>query len=114
MQSIYLKYRHLYGTSRWQQVRRMCFERDGFRCRSCGLAGKLEADHILPMHTLIKTIMHAGPDDMDQWQAEGLFFDLRRVQTLCRSCHLIKTQREAGRERKPEGKCWQALAKEMV
>ena len=34
---------------RWQALRRQVFERDGFRCRACQTAGRLEADHILPL-----------------------------------------------------------------
>ena len=34
---------------RWTAVRRAAFERDGWRCVECGKAGRLEADHIVPL-----------------------------------------------------------------
>ena len=33
---------------RWDAVRRAVFERDGWRCRKCGKAGRLECDHVTP------------------------------------------------------------------
>ena len=59
---------------RWAEVRRTVFERDGWRCRTCGRAGKLECDHIVPLR-------RGG----DPWAVENL-------QTLCRSCHVGKSR----------------------
>ena len=64
------------SSKRWLAVRRAVFERDGYRCRSCGKAGRLECDHIKPLHL-------GG----DVWA-------LSNLQTLCRSCHIFKTKHE--------------------
>ena len=34
---------------RWARVRRVVFERDGWRCVECGQAGRLECDHVTPL-----------------------------------------------------------------
>ena len=34
---------------RWARVRRAVLRRDRFRCQSCGRAGRLECDHIVPL-----------------------------------------------------------------
>ena len=57
---------------RWARLRRVVFERDGWRCRTCGKAGRLEADHVVP-------ISKGG----DPW-------DMANLQTLCRGCHIEK------------------------
>ena len=31
-------------------ARRQVFKRDGYRCVDCGRAGKLEGDHVVPLH----------------------------------------------------------------
>ena len=41
-------HRHL-DRRRWQAVRILVFERDGYRCTGCGLPGALEADHVVPL-----------------------------------------------------------------
>ena len=51
---------------RWQAVRRAVFKRDGYRCRSCGKAGRLECDHVV-------AIFRGG----DWWAVEN-------CQALCR------------------------------
>ncbi len=67
---------HDLNRRRWAAVRRAVFERDGWRCTSCGKAGWLECDHIEPL------------------ERGGVPFDLENLQTLCRSCHIDKTRRE--------------------
>ena len=37
------------GTARWKRLRRKILDRDGWRCRKCGKAGRLEVDHIVPV-----------------------------------------------------------------
>ena len=74
---------------RWVRVRRDVFKRDGYRCRECGRAGKLECDHITPLHR------------------GGAKYDLTNLQTLCRDCHIAKTARENERV-DPERDAWRA------
>ena len=62
---------------RWRALRWFVFDRDGWRCATCGRAARLELDHIAPLR--------ARPDL--EW-AEG------NLQPLCKRCHLLKTQRE--------------------
>ena len=59
---------------RWRAVRRAIIERDGHRCVKCHKAGRLEVDHIIP-------VVQGGA----WWDTEGL-------QSLCRSCHFIKSR----------------------
>ena len=82
---------------RWQAVRRAVFERDRFRCTSCGKAGRLECDHV--------TSLERDPAQ-DPYNPNGL-------QTLCRSCHVAKTAAENRREPTPAEAAWRALVNEM-
>ena len=34
---------------RWAAARRQALDRDRYRCRSCGRAGRLECDHVIPL-----------------------------------------------------------------
>ena len=61
---------------RWQSLRRQVFERDGYRCRSCGKAGRLDCDHVLPL------------------DKGGEPWSLGNLQSLCRPCHVDKTASE--------------------
>ena len=63
---------------RWEYVRKQVFERDGYKCRSCGKHGWLECDHIVSLHKNPKQ----NPYDLD-----GL-------QTLCKTDHCRKTKEE--------------------
>ena len=71
-------------------------ERDGWRCRSCGKAGRLELDHIEPLHS--------GGAEMDE----------SNLQALCRKCHFKKSVEErTGRPAPPidpELAAWRELA----
>ena len=80
---------------RWAVVRAFVFKRDGFRCQSCGKAGRLECDHIVP-------VVRGG----DWWSAEGL-------QALCRGCHIDKTRRERVRPN-PEHDEWRRMADALM
>ena len=73
----------LINRSRWRVVRKVVLERDGYRCRSCGCAGKLEVDHVVAL-----------ADGGDTWASDNL-------QTLCRRCHIKKTANE-NRQRIPK------------
>ena len=66
------------GGHRWQVVRRRALDRDGWRCVQCGKAGRLEVDHILRV------------------EDGGAPYDLANLQTLCRGCHVAKTNAERG------------------
>ena len=41
--------RRPYDSRRWALVRLKVMERDGWRCRRCGKAGRLEVDHVVPL-----------------------------------------------------------------
>ena len=57
------------GSRTWQQVREIAERRDGYRCRQCGSAEKIEAHHV-------------------QGLAEGgSAFSLENIITLCADCH---------------------------
>ena len=64
------KYHGRLNARRWARVRRQAFERDGYRCRACGRAGRLEAHHEPPLRD--------GADP----------YDLAGILTLCRTCHI--------------------------
>ena len=68
--------------ARWRTFRREVFERDGYRCRKCGRAGRLECDHIRPL------------------SRGGAPFEIANAQALCRTCHIAKTRGE--RPKRPE------------
>ena len=82
---------------RWEDVRRRVLDRDGWRCRSCGLAGRLEVDHITPL------------------EDGGESYALLNLQALCRRCHISKTGREnrARRPVAPEVQRWRDLVEEV-
>lgn len=67
-------------TRRWQTLRHLILERDGYACRDCGTRrGRLEIDHVQPVRT--------RPD---------LAFSLANLQALCPRCHAKKTRLECG------------------
>ena len=68
------------STRRWQVLRHVVLERDGWACVDCGQTrGRLEIDHIQPVRT--------RPD---------LGFDPANCATRCPSCHTKKTRIECG------------------
>ena len=74
---------------RWAQTRRAVFQRDGWRCKSCGRRGRLECDHVVPLDL---------DRDQDPYAVDG-------CQTQCRSCHILKTRRE-NVQKNPERAAW--------
>ena len=76
---------------RWNRLRRRMFDEVGWRCRECGKAGRLELDHIKPVHQ------------------GGSWWDEGNLQVLCRGCHFEKTAAENSRPSSPERRAWQAL-----
>ena len=83
---------------RWARVRRVVFERDGWRCVECGQAGRLECDHVTPLER------ESGQDP----------YDPNGLQTLCRRCHIAKTARENQRELTPRERAWRDLVAELL
>ena len=81
---------------RWAAVRRLVLERDGWRCRKCGKAGRLEADHVKPLHR------------------GGAPFDPDNLQTLCREHHIAKTRSENQRPMTPDEARWRAMVAGMM
>ena len=65
--------------------------RDGYRCRACGRAGRLEADHVTPL------------------DRGGAPFDPDNMQALCRGCHIAKTRAENRRPVDPERESWRRV-----
>ena len=65
---------------RWQQVRRRVLVRDKHQCRACKRKGIYvpagEVDHIVP-------------------KSQGGSDDLSNLESLCRTCHQVKTQGES-------------------
>ena len=88
---------HLHAR-RWAAIRRVVFERDGYRCVMCGSAGRLECDHIAPLQR------EPGQDP----------FDPNGLQTLCRACHIEKTRAENRRELAPDERAWRSLVSELL
>ena len=80
---------------RWALVRLRTFARDRWRCRTCGRAGRLECDHVVPLHR------------------GGAEYDPENLQSLCRQCHIRKT---AGELRKPDPArdAWRTLVNELM
>ena len=81
---------------RWALLRLRIFERDGWRCVRCGKAGRLEADHVVPLHK-------GG----DPYFGENL-------QTLCTDCHRSKSRDDAGYGPDPEREAWQELVTQIA
>ena len=75
--------RGIYSSRAWQIIRYRVLQRDGWRCRKCGQAGRLEVDHI-------KSVADGGA----QYAEENL-------QSLCRGCHIEKTSSENRGKKRP-------------
>ena len=89
------QHHRLLRSRRWAAVRREVLDRDGWRCTSCGRAGRLEVDHREPLGE------------------GGAPYDLSNLQTLCRSCHVAKTRLERRGEDPEEVVAWRALVAEL-
>lgn len=81
---------------RWQLLRLQIFERDNWRCRNCGKAGRLECDHIVPL------------------RQGGAEYDPANLQAICRGCHIEKTRAENRRERTAAERAWDAMVTDIV
>ena len=65
--------RRIYKTKAWRVLRKRVFQRDGYKCVTCGRRTGLECDHIRPI------------------EKAGDWLDMGNLQTLCRGCHIAKT-----------------------
>ena len=75
---------------RWRAVRAQALQRDGYRCQTCGKAGRLEVDHVVAL------------------SRGGAPYDLGNLAARCVGCHAAKTRREHPhyRPRSPEQRAW--------
>lgn len=65
------------GGRAWRKIKEQVHLRDAYTCQQCGIISlELECDHILNK-------AQGGTDDLDN------------LQSLCKSCHAKKTQRES-------------------
>lgn len=89
--------RHVLTTPRWQALRHVILERDGWACRACGTRrGRLEVDHIRSVRT------------------GGAPYDPANLQTLCSRCHTRKTAQEiTGTTPSPARQAWADLLQDM-
>lgn len=82
--------RPAYWSKAWRVLAWQCKDRDAWRCRDCGGAGKLEAHHIIPV------------------ERGGAMWDLSNLITLCRTCH---RQRHGSNTPRPD---WKALVEDAA
>ena len=73
---------------KWARLRRLVLDRSGYRCQTCGRAGRLEVDHVKPL------------------DAGGDLYDLDNLQSLCRGCHILKTAQENRTPRSARQAAW--------
>ena len=88
-------HQHVRG-KRWARKRRLVLDAAGWRCQHCGRPGRLEVDHIKPLHL------------------GGAPWDLANLQALCRACHITKTAAENRRPERPEEAAWRRLVDELA
>ena len=69
----------LINKRRWAKVRLQVLESAGYRCAKCGRSGRMEVDHVVPLH------------------AGGAMYELTNLQALDRNCHISKTRLENSR-----------------
>lgn len=74
----------------WGQIRREALDRDGWRCRNCGKAGRLEVHHVLKLR-------------------DGGTNDLANLRSLCVGCHLAEHRKPVP----PQAREWAALVEEL-
>ena len=93
--------RKLYATPRWQKIRKVVKDRDGWRCTKCGKSGFLEVHHDPPVREI-------EPEKF--FDPEGLF-------SVCRSCHIELTRSENLKrhaEQNPKRAAWQKFRDELL
>ena len=87
---------HRVNKRRWAAARQRVLNRDGWRCKRCGLRGRLEIHHVTPLHL--------GGDG----------YALDNLETLCRSCHFAVTAEGNRRKLTPAEAAWGQLVAEAV
>lgn len=80
---------------RWARVRKLALHRAGFRSELSGRPGRLEVDHVVPLHR--------GGDP----------YSLDNVQVLTRDEHIAKTRAENTRP-DPARDAWRRLVEELA
>jgi 5-methylcytosine-specific restriction endonuclease McrA len=86
----------LYRSNRWKRLRKKVLMRDEFSCLECGRPAN-QVDHIVALRD--------GGEEFDQ----------DNLQSLCNSCHSIKTAKEVGRSSSdPLREEWRQTVKEVV
>lgn len=86
------------STRRWQMLRQVILERDGWKCTCCPERRRLEVDHIKSVRL-----------------APELAFEASNLQTLCGRCHSTKTRLECGqREKSPERNAWATAVADLA
>ena len=78
---------------RWERAKRTAHKRDGWRCRRCGRAGRLEGHH--------EPLLREGADP---YEVDGIV-------TLCRSCHI---ERHRGDHVSPAQRAWRELVADLA
>ena len=81
--------------ARWRKIRITVLNRDGWRCRACGLSARLEVDHVVPL----------------QWEPGQDPYALDGLQALCKSCHIAKTREE---NLNPDRLTWQNYVDDIL
>ena len=74
----------------WQVIRRRALDRDGWRCRDCGKAGRLEVHHVSPL-------------------VRGGSNALENLRTLCVGCHKAAHKRP----KTPVQDAWDRMVTEL-
>lgn len=77
--------RKVYAGKRWKMARRVALDAAGWRCSTCGRAGRLEVHHI---RRVSEDVDGAG------------WYEQSNLRVLCRDCHFAThrpEKREAGR-----------------
>ena len=82
------------NSRRWERTRKAVFTRDGYRCRSCGEPGRLEAHHLLDLR---------GHPHQDPYDPSG-------IETRCRECHIAEHRRPVS----PEEAAWRVYLARMA
>ena len=92
--------RTLYGSGQWRTLRRLILRRDSYRCQKCGKAGRLEVDHVIPVHK------------------GGEFWEAQNLQALCRSCHFrksaVETTRRARAKMHKHKQAWRNMVEDLL